>query len=1005
MANLYADAIFTDHPTCLWALDETISLVSVPSISALNIAVSNTYGVKANAYGNTRFPGYYLSDSTEVYVRNNGMPLVFGSSSVTNILPNADHSGEPSLIIPGFGFLNNDGRAKNLTLEVWIRVTSSTHYPRKIIGPITGTDGLYVNGPFLTLKVDDYVGSHYVGEWGRPMLVQIYYTGSGAGVILNGEQVISLTFDYKKIILASKTSVGGADQDWIGFYAYSNVPIMQVDCVAIYPYKMSAQKAKLHYVKGQSVDSPETRNTSYSDVPIIFDYQFSKYANNYIYPGSGRWQNGIINNISTDNNLLSVPNYSLPEIIFQQTSTQEPKTVDGWYDLQETLTGQSMTTTLVDGDLLDDEAFFSINPTESVITESSDGGTQTTTIESMWSNGYLVFNEFNVLSGNNVEAVYGVFKILTLPATKQVLFKIVNNLGQYFEASLLDNDISYVFGSSAGVIETFTSSNVVIANTKFVAGIDIKTIVSQSTSQDLTGFFANRSSLKMYVGGTSTFENTFTGNIYKIGFCNQQNFAKISSKFSSGKATNAELATFESHFASYTLIGSTTFGSFGLDIAVNSTWEDYVPLSLLGKNVVNDSSGNLDYRLDFIQHNIDYPNISNVTNAIVRSYVEFKEVATSIIDVSQTEKTSVNLSSPNTYIVAPDGSWQNKRYEVQNNTVIKLPTGGYDDFEDLALTTYIEFFIPGIIRNPVSIRSLHISAQALTYEIPTEIGTKLGKDIYSYGTDSGNIAYRPSSINTYTVYKNSTPYLYLSNYTGIKLLGTTDGTRGIEIPINKNLNDVYKVNYVQMSMLSEIDFPNTAAEIFRVKDSTKELIVKTVRVDANSATLSVTLNGSAYADADVFVDGIQNGTIYKNQWHMIGIQCDPLLTFDNFGTGYIRITGPFLINNVSDYQIPADLIRDNQIYDTWNEYVVPADADNNWANVLTVSATTQKWQDAYIDSIQQVGAVLSPSQIYNTYLGNNRITSDEQNTKLSVYSDSYKVYLDNRWQTYNILPL
>jgi hypothetical protein len=208
-----------------------------------------------------------------------------------------------------------------------------------------------------------------------------------------------------------------------------------------------------------------------------------------------------------------------------------------------------------------------------------------------------------------------------------------------------------------------------------------------------------------------------------------------------------------------------------------------------------------------------------------------------------------------------------------------------------------------------------------------------------------------------------------------------------------------------MSMLSEIDFPNTAAEIFRVKDSTKELIVKTVRVDANSATLSVTLNGSAYADADVFVDGIQNGTIYKNQWHMIGIQCDPLLTFDNFGTGYIRITGPFLINNVSDYQIPADLIRDNQIYDTWNEYVVPADADNNWANVLTVSATTQKWQDAYIDSIQQVGAVLSPSQIYNTYLGNNRITSDEQNTKLSVYSDSYKVYLDNRWQTYNILPL
>ena len=138
---------------------------------------------------------------------------------------------------------------------------------------------------------------------------------------------------------------------------------------------------------------------------------------------------------------------------------------------------------------------------------------------------------------------------------------------------------------------------------------------------------------------------------------------------------------------------------------------------------------------------------------------------------------------------------------------------------------------------------------------------------------------------------------------------------------------------------------------------------------------------------------------------MITLQFKQNLNFASSTTFKIAITGPFLINNVSDYQIPADLVRDSAFYDTWNEYVVPADADNNWANVLTVSATTQKWQDAYLDSVQQTGAVLSPSQIYNAYLGNNRITSNEQNTKLSVYSDSYKVYLDNRWQTYSIVPL
>ena len=135
--NLYANSVFEDNPTCLWALDEDLptvptGIVTLPS----TIPTVQTNGKVAAAFGNSRFPAYYMSNGTVLYVRNGGIPLVFGSSSVTSVLPNTHQPAEPSVIFPGFGFLNNDGRAKTITLEAWLKITTNTHYPRRIIGPI-----------------------------------------------------------------------------------------------------------------------------------------------------------------------------------------------------------------------------------------------------------------------------------------------------------------------------------------------------------------------------------------------------------------------------------------------------------------------------------------------------------------------------------------------------------------------------------------------------------------------------------------------------------------------------------------------------------------------------------------------------------------------------------------------------------------------------------------------------------------------------------------------------
>ena len=974
MTNLYANSVFEDNPTCLWALDEALPATPTGIITRPStIPTVQTNAKIANAFGNSRFPAYYMSNGTVLYVRDGGIPLVFGSSSVTSVLPNTDQPTEPSVIFPGFGFLNNDGRAKTITFEAWLRITTNTHYPRRIIGPIVGTDGLYVNGPFLTLKVGDNIGSHYIGEWDRPMLVDIYYSQSSAGLILNGEQVISLSFDYKDLSLPAKTSNAGKDQDWIGIFAHTNVPLIQLDCVAIYPYQVSTEKAKLHYVKGQSVESPELKNSSNSDVPIIVDHQMSKYANNYSYPGTGRWQNGAIDNVSTDGNRLSAPNYSLPTIVFQNpqgTEAQELKTLSGWYKLQESLPGQTMTTTLTDGTLMDNSVFFSINPTQTANVTTTDGGANTATTVSMWANGHIYFDNFNLLLGDTIEAIYGVFKVAALPATKQVLFKITNNLNEYFEASINNSaNISYVFGSPAGVVETFTSSGVVNTTNKFVAGVNISQLVTASTGSQLASFFANRSSLKMYFGATDKFENTFTGNIYKIGFCNTKNLNKISTSFEDGKAKNleADRNIFDAHFASYTLIGVTTFGSFALDIAIAGSWEDYVPLTLLAKNIITSTAGAAEtneYRLSTIQHNIDYPNISNINNALIKEYVEIKDLGVSTVSSSQIDKDKVVLSggpfASNVITFTQDSQikWENTSYQVDNNSLLFPPptSGTYVSgprLEERGLSTLIEMYVPGIIRNPLSIRSLELSAQAMNNStIKTPIGTKFGKDVYSY-SDSGSADYAYPFYGT--VYKSSTPYLYLTKFSGFRgAFGSGGGgtnTLGIEIPINKFAQDKYQMNYIQMAIYTDKNFATSGdRNIFSVKDNSKTIFINYSSSTGTTAKLeakSGSVGGSTYSDVKFYVDGKEltagnDIVIHKGQWHMIGIKFSPLLSFDSIDTGYIRVGATqFVVNNIVDYQIPEALLRSTQFFDTWGEYVDPAlaDADNNWANVLSISST------------------------------------------------------------------
>jgi hypothetical protein len=274
--------------------------------------------VEAQAYGVAEDSAYYISENG-LKCKNSGIPLVYGASGVTKLEPNMG----ASLIVPGKGFLNKKGQYNEYTIEFWARINANTSTPLKIFGPISSDDGLYIEAGFLTLVVGDQFASHFVGEWSRPMLIHIRLIRNSASLLVNGEEVLSLSINTETLDLPDELDAFGDNQDWLGFYAYANIYPFELDCVAIYSYNVPVTVAKRRWVYGQGVISPEGINSAYGGTTAFIDYPFANYTANYNYPDFAKWDQGSFDNLATTQTSLRTPEYSLPEISIGTKTLQE----------------------------------------------------------------------------------------------------------------------------------------------------------------------------------------------------------------------------------------------------------------------------------------------------------------------------------------------------------------------------------------------------------------------------------------------------------------------------------------------------------------------------------------------------------------------------------------------------------------------------------------------------------------------------------------------------------
>lgn len=1007
-----------------WSEDYThISLGTNSTTIPSSINLPNTLKVvQAPAYGSSSKDAYYIVGTSKMYAKNFGVPLVYGSSNVTKLYPNEiSGTNYPSLIFPGYGFLNQSGKYNEYTAEMWISVNSDAVEPRRIFGPINSTDGLYIEGGFLTFVIGKKFGSHFVGEWYRPMLIHIRLIGDSVSVILNGEEVIRIAFVDSDISYPTEyNAINGKNQNWLGFYAYNDTHPFSIDSFAIYSYSVPNEVAKRRFVWGQGVTPPELQNSFLNSTTAYADYSFSQYAVNYNYPNFANWRQGFFSNLVANANSLELPSYSLPTFYL---GTKDKQT---WYDdMQTAQVGYTP------------KAFW-FRPNINWNTEKC----------------YIYFKQLGLLN-ETVESFYGVFETKGT-SYDQILFKVIDNRTQDYLLVKVDSTTLKYIVNIAGVETVLKQDDTVNPNYPFAAGINITKFIKQDVA-GINKLFADQANISVYLGGDTQY--TFSGLIYKFGFDAAYNNKKIKTLYNdNGIFIYTNNSQITSHTSNYTLVPIEKYGTFFADIAVSGYWEDYVPMSYFAK-YIKDYDNNLQYDLDQIQFNIDYPepietsaleSISswtyqdllnqfstpdiltyedlantyyttwedyedmsqdsikyfyyNTSAANVRTYVSFQKIASGAnIQLAD----FLNLDVPRAKGTVKTDSvatpWETTAFEVVDGTII-FPPETYQnskavDFNDLALVSHIEFKVDGILHNPVRLRDLELASQVYERTKFTEIGTKYGVPIYPY--HKTGLYYDYKGENPIESYKDSTPHLFLTRHSGWRMKGefSPELDRGIAIPVNTEKDLNLKLSSLQLWVrFADKEFPNVEIKVFSIT------YVNNKTYDFYLVGDSSTQRGYIYAkdrDTDLIETSFEyhiNGQlvdtpyIVNEEWYCLGIAFTNLIDFSGY-TGRITLNGPMTYNNIS-YSIATNLEQEQRVtYRSWSKVQTDAVVGgwDYWQNSFT-------WQDAYIVNIENVYSI-DPSDIYARYVGTNKIIVDDDTNGIFFNPDKFRTYSDIGWST------
>ena len=965
--NLYASRVYSEHPLAIWAMDNEVGTTTIfPQYS------SNTY------------PAFVATGCTQ------GVPLVYGSGQSIRLVNLGEEPIEEttdrlwenvkndpdtlkeekweywkdkmtyrewltkeSYVDPGtyetsinhhaYGMFTNEGKYNTYTSEAWMRLDCRSADPIKIWGTLNTYDGLWANDNYLTLVVGAENKSYAVENWYRPMLVNVTYTPTQARLVVNGQEVIVLDYIADDLDFSSLDPDLENKTNKLGFAVGGNIKLYEVDCISLYSYIVPDDVLKRRFVWGQGVRGENKISTAYDTQITYADYPYAEYSNNVLFPDLYNWESGYLNNLVTDLQSLKTPNYTLPQIFINGRNRASL--------YRENLFRQSE----------EKETFFSFQP------------------EFDWDQpSYFYFNGINNLT-EPTQAVYMSFEIDSgmidpdNPVEEPLMsFKKLNgdllNILTYEDKVIYDIDGERI-------------TQVVGYDVPSSVGFDINAVLYSSTSSNkLKRFFSNISDIELFVGGSGG--ETFSGFIYNVGLADTSSFSRnsLQNYFDSRGIVNADM---KNVISSYTLVPRVGYGEFWLDVAAHSYWENEIALSVLGKNIKVENA--YVSKLEMFQLNLGHDGSYKIldgeydfSTSELNAYIGFQRVDSvvqkSITDYSNTQPLNKNR------VVRPGTDWETTKYAVMNGVVIYPPEGV--PYDELKVITYFDIKAENIIHSPFAIKNLSFAAQA--YIDKASVGTPFGTKF--------------NSTDPFAIYKESTPYLYLTKDSGIEPL---DGGV-VDIPFNQNLDPLYPVSMItfwikpdfqnfddgslldisvfgvnQISLSFNADVPDSDSKTFSMT-SANENLLEYVLINKNNSQPTT-------PNAPI--------TLENNQWAFVGIEL-PVPVYANNAEGKTTIHAGAVYQNINLTRVSTFGLASAAVLRYWEDV-----EDATWEYWSTAVPT---YRDL-ITSEQYFTYAVTPQDAFDIYTGNNGfVVSDD--TELGIEQVPGTILINVDWVNYQRQP-
>ena len=876
----------------------------------------------------------------------------------------------PSLVFPGKGFLNQSGYNKTLTTEFWLRINPETTTRRRIFGPLASEDGLYVDRDFITINVGNYSKSYFIGKWYRPMLVHFCQSPNEIFLMINGEKVISISIESLEI-----STFPIEDEDFLGFYTNEFIYLFEIDSFSIFPYVVAEQVAKKRYVFGQGVQEQENIVASKNGTLSYVDFPFSGYSSTIKYPDRSKWNDGFYNNLVADDKGITLPEYKLPEVIFNNNSAstvfEKSLVTSGFYE---------------DNYEIQDEEhlYISMDPNNTYAANES--------------YGTIYFSKLNQ-TNYQTRSIHSILKSSTDVSTRQSLLYISNNFdSNVFEVAINSGSLQYIYN------ETILNSTAVSASSYFAVGVDFNKI-EQTYYSTVGSFFSRPETLSLNFAGNQ--EETFLGKIFSLTINNDFFTDKDGSQIfnSSGIAIKNFNTDLYEYIGSYTLLPKTTNTSIILDVGVSGYWENSIPLSYFGKYITQ-ANGKLKYDLDLLQFNIDTPTSTfskyRETSSNYQDSLSTKVYITlqNIIEIGQvvyTQFTNVeNIGMNRVLDLGEITSSEDTKYQINDGTII-YPPKDISGFTNYYITVHIEVSSKGVNTENVKIKNMGFASLSFDEGQFYSINTPAEGKFYPIVKNQDQYVYKrniPVVINT-----ESSPYLYLTGDSGIEVLPVPDASlvKGIAIPINNSLKNNQEVVGLQMFLMyNESDLFTERRKIGKIFSSDDSYdIILTPESDGKRAFLNIfnSNTGTEFTNAKFFLNGkvVNNIVIEPLAWNYIAISLQENSITLNGVVGEIEIYSGVKVDNVASFMELNPIKQDLVIYDEWNL------VDNyNWSNWSGSTTWTEVLNE---DSLEVTILSLDAKEIFNTYSGLSSGIANDRSI-VNVTQDSVVIINDISWDQY-----